>query len=345
MHRSANDSERLRLVSRAAGLCFLLLPLLLIPALLVSGEPDVRALLPVGLTTSAIGIVVLLLPWHQLPYLSLHALPIVACALATWSVLLALPDGTVVLWSFLLVGPLVALATSDPREIVPQMLLLAGCLLPAVFLGDSSPETQGTAIIAVPVIWGLTAIVAVQNARETRQEVLLKEQVRSDPLTGVGNRRLLDERLDYEIKRHRRSGRTLVLITLDLNRFKEINDEFGHPAGDTVLRAAAAALCDAVRESDTVARQGGDEFCVLAPEIEGDGVVPLAASIERALGQVDAAGHPLTAAIGWALYPDDAADGAALIAAADADQLLAKRGEPRYETATGGPVSEPTRIR
>jgi diguanylate cyclase (GGDEF)-like protein len=94
----------------------------------------------------------------------------------------------------------------------------------------------------------------------------LEHQTLHDPLTDLPNRKLLNNRLQQEILRCERSGKPLVLIISDLNRFKEINDTLGHNVGDTVLQQASTRLFRTFRKTDTVARLGGDEFAILLPE-------------------------------------------------------------------------------
>src|SRR6266436_1152985 len=90
----------------------------------------------------------------------------------------------------------------------------------------------------------------------------------TDPLTGLHNRRLFAETFEKELNRARRYGQPLGLVTLDLHRFKEVNDKHGHPRGDDVLRAAAATLKKALRTSDSAFRIGGDEFALLLPQTD-----------------------------------------------------------------------------
>src|SRR2546421_2182536 len=115
----------------------------------------------------------------------------------------------------------------------------------------------------------------LREGLEKRQRELEDLAVR-DPLTGVGNFRLLSERLDYEIARHLRSGGSLTVMLLDLDGFKGVNDTFGHLVGDKVLVDVAHALGSSVRAQDTLARQGGDEFSILAPDTENDEAKALA---------------------------------------------------------------------
>src|SRR5207237_4051929 len=87
-----------------------------------------------------------------------------------------------------------------------------------------------------------------------------------DPLTGLYNRRYAEQRLSAEVARSARRGHPLTILSLDLNNFKEINDTYGHPAGDLVLQEFAAHLNKVIRGSDLAVRLGGDEFLVLLPD-------------------------------------------------------------------------------
>jgi diguanylate cyclase (GGDEF)-like protein len=143
----------------------------------------------------------------------------------------------------------------------------------------------------------------------------------------VGNYRLLDSRLQYEVTRHRRNGRPLSLVVLDLDGFKQVNDTLGHPVGDQLLRQVAEVLRAAVREQDTVVRQGGDEFCVIAPETGRAEAEALAGRIKVGLHALVANGEPLSASTGHATFPDDATSAEVLLAHADLEQ--------RRDKATG----------
>src|SRR5260370_37259780 len=90
----------------------------------------------------------------------------------------------------------------------------------------------------------------------------------TDPLPGLYNRRLFAETFEKELNGARRESQPLGLVTLDLHRFKEVNDKHGHPRGDDVLRAAAASLKKALRTSDSAFRIGGDEFALLLPQTD-----------------------------------------------------------------------------
>lgn len=162
-------------------------------------------------------------------------------------------------------------------------------------------------------------------------EMQLLHLAHHDPLTGLANRLLFNNTLDNSIRRAQRHGRQLALLFIDLNRFKEINDTLGHATGDAVLCATAARLQAAVRDADTVARHGGDEFTVMLEEIG-----TAATANETALKIQEAIAKPMlvqgrevqvTASVGVALYPGDAQNSESLIQAADSAMYQRKRGE------------------
>ena len=97
-------------------------------------------------------------------------------------------------------------------------------------------------------------------------EARVLHMARHDPLTGLANRVLLQERLEQALHRSRRDGQSCAVLCLDLDRFKPVNDSLGHPAGDKLLKAVAGRLLNCVRETDTVTRLGGDEFAILTPD-------------------------------------------------------------------------------
>jgi diguanylate cyclase (GGDEF)-like protein len=171
---------------------------------------------------------------------------------------------------------------------------------------------------SVAVLHGLR--LRLESERETMRRSALR-----DPLTGLCNRRGLDERIGYEAARHARERRRFAVVAIDLDGFKAVNDRFGHAAGDEVLRDVADALADAVREQDTVARLGGDEFCVLAPETGRGGAKHLAAKIERAIAQSASGLEAVSGSVGVAIFPDDGRDALSVLEAADDAQVDAKR--------------------
>ncbi len=166
-------------------------------------------------------------------------------------------------------------------------------------------------------------------ARIAAQKAVLAEVAISDPLTGLHNRRAFQARLAEEVERADRSGVPFALLLLDLDRFKALNDAFGHPLGDTVLRAVAAVLRRELRAVDLPARIGGEEFAVLLPDTAGQGALDAGERLRAAVAAQpishQGAGLAVTTSVGVAWYPDHAAGDRALVQAADRALYVAKR--------------------
>jgi diguanylate cyclase (GGDEF)-like protein len=210
------------------------------------------------------------------------------------------------------------LASSEPN---PRAGLAAAALIVAVAAAAAPPPLMPAAVV-VPTSVGI--LLALRGRLERERDAMRRFALR-DPLTGLANRRALDERLGYEIARHTRHGESFAVLALDLDGFKLVNDRFGHDAGDEILRDAAAALVDVVRAQDTVVRLGGDEFCVLAPQTGQASADRLIARVRSALAGVTAGLSGLSASMGTAVFPADGTTPDALLAAADLAALEAKR--------------------
>jgi len=170
------------------------------------------------------------------------------------------------------------------------------------------------------------AVVALENARLHR---VVERQALLDGLTGIANRRSLDETLHDELARAARFGDDVCLVLSDLDNFKSVNDRFGHPVGDLVLRAFADTLRDTVRDVDTAGRWGGEEFALVLPGTDLEGGARLAerarAAIEaRELAAEDGTPLPITASFGVAVFTG-AGELDDLVAAADGALYEAKR--------------------
>jgi two-component system cell cycle response regulator len=193
--------------------------------------------------------------------------------------------------------------------------------------------------------------VAVNNVRvhEEAQRLSL-----TDPLTGLWNYRYLKESIRREVERAHRFGRMLTVVTLDLDHFKEVNDTYGHAAGDTVLIEFARRIKIGLREVDLAFRQGGEEFVVLLPETDayGGAIVAerLGAAIRDLPVRIDprrldpATGIavdriPITVSVGIAVYPDHGTGARELLEAAD-DALYAAKaaGRDTYRLAVSTPT-------
>jgi diguanylate cyclase (GGDEF)-like protein len=156
----------------------------------------------------------------------------------------------------------------------------------------------------------------------------LEKLTRVDALTGVGNRRAFDEQLERELKRSEREGSKVVLAMFDLDHFKAYNDSHGHPAGDALLTAVAAAWQTCLRATDSLARYGGEEFALIAP---GCNAAEAIAIVDRLR---DAVPQGQTCSAGAALW-DGAETAAELLARADAALYAAKvAGRDRTRLAT-----------
>lgn len=177
------------------------------------------------------------------------------------------------------------------------------------------------------------SVVAFTDITERkRQQDEIHRLAYYDPLTNLPNRRLLLERLHQSLFQARRYHRSLAVMFLDLDHFKEINDTLGHDIGDALLKTVAARLAGCVRGGDTVARQGGDEFVILLAEIaEPDDAAGVAEKLLHALRDpVMLAGHALqaTVSIGISIYPVDGTD--------DAQELMRKADIAMYTAKQAG---------
>ncbi|MBB5206322.1 diguanylate cyclase (GGDEF)-like protein/PAS domain S-box-containing protein [Inhella inkyongensis] len=178
----------------------------------------------------------------------------------------------------------------------------------------------------------LLAFAADQMAsalERTQREARLRRLAQYDALTELPNRSLFDDRLQMALSQAQRRQEVLALVYIDLDRFKPVNDQFGHAMGDALLRAVAARLRQALRGSDTVARVGGDEFVALLHPVAGpDEAAKVAEKMRAALDAafvLEGKTLSISASIGVALYPAQGTDANQLARHADAAMYAAKR--------------------
>jgi diguanylate cyclase (GGDEF)-like protein len=244
------------------------------------------------------------------------------CVVAAALVLVAGPaDGP---W---LCVPLALGACAGARTARGGLAAAATVLAAGLIATQAWANGTGRAPAALLTVVGLAGagVLAAVRERLVRERDALRTDALTDPLTQIANRRSLLARAEYEIERHRRAGRSFALVILDLDGFKRLNDRFGHPAGDSLLRDVASALQRAMRAQDTVARFGGDEFCVLAPETDARGTDRLASRIAQAVDGVTVGLETIHASLGVALFPFDGSAAPELLDAADQRLLEAKR--------------------
>ncbi len=178
--------------------------------------------------------------------------------------------------------------------------------------------------------------IAIQRHRD---EARIRHMAHHDSLTGLPNRTLLQDRIRKAIEQARRAGGRTAVLMVDLDHFKDVNDSLGHYEGDRLLQEVAERLARCVREADTIARIGGDEFAINMPDLEQANSVSVVA--RKILAQLEQpfilGGHSfrIGASIGISLFPDDGGDVHELLRAADASMYVAKeqgRGDYRFFT-------------
>ena len=214
----------------------------------------------------------------------------------------------------------------DRVETAPGFALPALAALAALTIlcyGSFSPVSRVALGLAAATLMaaGGRSIVSLRSLRLLTEE--RRRQAVTDALTGLGNRRQLNDFLEGALA----TGGTLAFLFIDLNRFKEINDAFGHPAGDQLLRQLGPRLQTALEDGDLLVRIGGDELAAVLPGADGDRAAAVAARLTACFDEpfaLDGVSVRVGASIGIALSPLHAGDGAGLVRCADAAMYRAK---------------------
>jgi len=219
-------------------------------------------------------------------------------------------------------------------KVIP--LKAADAVLGTLVVGSRRREALGAEAVRQLEVIAMQAADALLRARLFEQTERLAT---TDGLTGLTNHRTFQARLDEKLAEAQRYGRKLSLLLCDIDHFKTVNDTYGHPVGDQVLRGVAALLAKEARTTDLVARYGGEEFAIVMPETDAAGAHVIAERIrERVAERVfDAELGPLrvTLSLGLATFPDDTRRKAALVAQADGCLYAAKRGGRNRTVAAG----------
>lgn len=212
----------------------------------------------------------------------------------------------------------------DPAQ--EETLLLLGPAESGGFLGVEGPAAALLVVFLVLGVLFAWALARTLTALHTQ----VAEQAVTDPLTGLWNRRRMNQLLEREVDRAIRFGHQLSMLILDIDDFKQINDAYGHPKGDAVLETVADVVRQTTRSIDVGARYGGDELALVLLETETDGALVLAERLRNNIGDArfeieDGDPISLTTSIGVATLPDAAQTVEDLIEAADQALLAAKR--------------------
>ncbi len=227
---------------------------------------------------------------------------------------------------------------SATRSAICTPLIAWRKVVGVLIIGSMKPEFYSEEDAQFVHSLASSAALAIENVRlygETQKAAI------TDGLTDVYNRRSLDPMLEKEIARCKRYGCQLSVVFLDLDRFKQFNDYFGHLTGDDFLRDIASLFMENVRESDFVFRYGGDEFLAIMPEVGYPQVMELAERLRVAVEEhhffkeSDSLFGKMTVSVGIAVYPQDGGDANSIIAAADIALYKAKRDHNKVVAFSG----------
>jgi diguanylate cyclase (GGDEF)-like protein/PAS domain S-box-containing protein len=189
-----------------------------------------------------------------------------------------------------------------------------------------------------PGLWVHGVLVDISDLK--RAEEALRHQALHDQLTSLPNRILVLDRLEQALRTARRTGKPVALLLMDLDRFKDVNNTFGHASGDLLLRQVVEQLRCVLRESDTIGRLGGDEFAILLPGVDARGAELTARKLLNVLRRpFEVEGHliDIGGSVGIVLYPEHGHDANTLLQRADVAMYVAKRA------ASGLAMYEPDR--
>jgi diguanylate cyclase (GGDEF)-like protein len=313
---------RLRIASARIWLTYLIATVFAVYAVGTWDGSDQLALVGLSAGYLAWGMLVRLLPLEKIVHSRSHDVFFLAWSVAEVGAIagaMAIDGGSSSPLAALLFIPLVVVALTYP----PMLVLAVGTLellaYQAIAVNVGGRDDLSLSLFAVSL--GITALVCAWQTRiRDAQRDELNRISRADPLTGCLNRRGFMERLEAEVDEAGRTGRAFALISLDLDRFKSVNDSKGHAAGDELLRWTVEKLNENMRPMDSVGRLGGDEFALIVP----GAARPEALTLVGRLNSILADQAP--SSLGIACYPTDGTDSDELQRHADAELYAAKEG-------------------
>jgi diguanylate cyclase (GGDEF)-like protein len=221
-----------------------------------------------------------------------------------------------------------------PRASLPPMrsalvlpLIVREGAIGTLTVAAERPHAFADGVRSALQVLGNQLAIALSNARAVKR---LEEMATTDGLTGCLNKRAFLEELESKIRSAQRFEKKLSLIVTDIDHFKNVNDTYGHATGDVVIKELGAILMRVKRETDRVARFGGEEFCVLCEETDTEGALQLAERVREELGrtvfQTELGKLKVCASLGVATFPGDAGSSAGLFEITDKALYAAKHG-------------------
>ncbi len=313
-------------MARALGLLYVAGATVATLTLVLPHEPTLDLALSIVLVLASFGgAVVVLTLFDRMPPLGFDIAVAAGTTFITLGIYATGNDTSAFAFFYLWAGLYSAYFLPRPRAAIQALLICAGYLWvldaqdpPGVEI-DRYLITTGTVLVSM-------ALVSLLATRLRELFVTLSDAAKTDPLTGLVNRRGFEDVFEAELERSHRTGHPFAVVIADLDGFKSVNDHHGHLAGDEMLRRMGQILRRHVRIIDTAARHGGEEFALIVPESDEKGGYTVAERIRRAVGAGFASDPiPLTISLGVASYPAHGGTTDALVSAADQALYTAKR--------------------